>query len=117
VDKIPELKETEQRISNDISLFQTNEYLRLNGFWFTPLPCHYWGLALNSTITPGASLIIEIETDIQFTLTGNATVSGYCQGFGKNGIIIQVGSVGCITVRPQNIKKMRIVSFEVGNDA
>jgi hypothetical protein len=33
---------TPAEIASKPELFQYNEYLRLTGQWFIPLPCHFW---------------------------------------------------------------------------
>lgn len=101
----PELTDlTLAEIADNLELFQRNEYLRLTGQWFTPLPCHFWDLK------EGMEIEIQVEidggkTNLQFCdMHTLRMISGYINDYSRQYFITN------------DIKKIRIISFEVKDE-
>lgn len=91
---------TPAEVAGKHELFNRNEYLRLTGHWFTPLPCHFWELTVG----------MEIESRLQTGDKPDKIISGTITHL-KNGFVFSSGI--CLHLR--EISEMRIKSFEVKN--
>lgn len=100
----PELTDlTPAEIARNPELFHWNGYYRLTGQWFIPLPCHFWDLKKGMEIE-----ILKIEDGIEkkriLTFDSRLSMDSFFAFLGEN-------SHQYFTFR--EIKKMRILSFEV----
>jgi hypothetical protein len=94
----PELTDpTPAEIADNLEWFNHNEHFRLTGQWFTPLPFHFWELM--------PTMRIEIQ------------MNGVAHYFYIERItMLELITSGCSRYKREDIKKMRIISFEVKDD-
>lgn len=93
---------TPAEVAGKHELFNRNEYLRLTGYWFTPLPCHFW------QFKKGMEFEVDYDGEI-IPLTFLDTVFDNMFGAFINEYEWQYFHFS-------EIKRMRIKSFEVKNE-
>lgn len=94
---------TPAEVANKHELFNRNEYLRLTGQWFIPLPCHFWQLK------KGMEFDIDYDGMQMISLT-------FRDHLNKNLFDAFVNDWESEYFNFSSIKRMRIKSFEVKND-
>lgn len=90
---------TPAEIADKLELFQYNEYLRLTGQWFIPLPFHYW------QFKEGMEFEVDYNEEIMSLTFSGSTLYNMFSAF--------INEYERQLFYFFRIKRMRIKSFEV----